>query len=63
MKTLSIPTPKSRFLKVKCPGCGNEQTVFDRPATSPHCVACNHELGKAGGSKAQWTAKVVQELE
>jgi small subunit ribosomal protein S27e len=60
---IKIPKPRSRFLKVKCPGCGNEQTVFDRPAHSVRCAACNQELGKSGASKANWSAKITKVLE
>jgi small subunit ribosomal protein S27e len=63
MTEIRIPEPRSRFLKVKCPGCSNEPVVFDRPAHDVTCSVCNQPLGRAGASKAHWIAKVVKVLE
>ncbi|MEM2681128.1 MAG: 30S ribosomal protein S27e, partial [Zestosphaera sp.] len=35
-----IPMPKSKFLKIKCPSCGNEQIVFDHASFPVRCLIC-----------------------
>jgi len=58
-----IPKPKSRFLKVKCPGCGSEQKIFGSASSNVRCVACNSELAKPGASKSKIKASIVEVLE
>ncbi len=60
---VSVPSPKTRFLKVKCNGCGNEQVVFNAPATKVHCLACNKELILPAASKGIVKAKVLKVIE
>jgi len=50
-------------LKLKCNGCGNEQTVFSAPASTVKCLACNQVLAESTGGKIRPVAKVVKELE
>ncbi|MEM2225876.1 MAG: 30S ribosomal protein S27e [Candidatus Bathyarchaeia archaeon] len=57
-----IPRPRSRFLRVKCPKCGNEQTAFDRSSTALNCNVCDELLLIPRGGKAEIKAEVVQEL-
>ena len=58
-----IPRPKTKFLRVKCPGCGKEQIIFSAASTKVCCLACNTEFGKTGASKVKLNAKVIRELE
>jgi small subunit ribosomal protein S27e len=52
-----------KFLKVKCPDCGSEQVLFDRPATLVPCAVCNTTLAKPGAGKAaEMRAQLVEEL-
>ncbi|MGQ0536587.1 MAG: 30S ribosomal protein S27e [Methanobacteriota archaeon] len=55
--------PTSKFLKVKCPDCGNEQVVFGRPATTILCQVCGSELARPSGGEPILKAEVVSELE
>ena len=47
-----IPKPTSRFLRVKCEDCGNEQIVFDRAASTVLCQVCGATVAKPTGGKA-----------
>lgn len=58
-----IPKPKTKFLKVKCRGCENEQTIFSAPSKDVKCNACGKIMGKATGSKIELKAKLVKVLE
>ncbi|MGA3404294.1 MAG: 30S ribosomal protein S27e [Candidatus Bathyarchaeia archaeon] len=57
-----IPQPQSNFVRVKCPKCGNEQVVFDRPSVAPHCSVCDEVLAETTGGKARLKAEVLQAL-
>ncbi len=54
-----VPKPKSEFVKVKCPDCGNEQLIFDRATTMVTCAVCGATLAKPTGGKAKIRGDVV----
>lgn len=56
-------TPRSRFLKVKCLDCGNEQVMFGSAKTHVKCVICGKTLAEPQGGKAKITTKIVSVLE
>jgi small subunit ribosomal protein S27e len=55
--------PTSKFLKVTCSKCKNEQIIFNKAATNVNCLVCNAELAEARGGKAKVKAKVIQVME
>nr|6SKF_Ax Chain Ax, 30S ribosomal protein S27e [Thermococcus kodakarensis]6SKG_Ax Chain Ax, 30S ribosomal protein S27e [Thermococcus kodakarensis] len=55
-----IPMPRSRFLRVKCIDCGNEQIVFSHPATPVRCLVCGATLVEPTGGKGIIKAKVLE---
>ena len=55
-----IPKPESNFLKVKCPKCSNEQTLFERCATIVKCSVCDEILAEPSGGRATIKGEVVQ---
>lgn len=54
-------TPKtdSKFIKVKCEECGNEQVISEKPACKIKCLACDKILAESTGGKAVIKAQVV----
>ena len=52
--------PRSKFLKVKCPQCKNEQIVYNKPATEVKCLVCGKTLMKPTGGKGKLLAKVIE---
>jgi len=58
-----IPKPRSYFLRVKCPDCGNEQIVFSHATTIVHCNICGAPLAEPTGGKAEIKGEVVAVLE
>ncbi len=58
-----MPKPRSIFLQVKCPDCGNEQTIFSHVATVVRCNICSAILAEPTGGKAQLKGEVVNILE
>jgi small subunit ribosomal protein S27e len=58
----TIRENRSRFYKVKCPDCENEQTVFEKASTVVTCIVCGRDLATPAGGKARFKAEIVQEF-
>ncbi len=58
-----IPRPKSKFLRVKCPDCGNEQIIFSHATSIVRCNVCEATLAEPSGGKASIKGEVVTELD
>jgi len=57
-----IPKPRSRFLRVRCNSCGNEQILFERAAMVVKCRICDAILAEPRGGKANIKAEVLEIL-
>jgi len=53
---------KSKFVKVKCPKCENEQVIFGKATSVVKCLKCGMTLTKPTGGKAKVRAKVLEVL-
>jgi small subunit ribosomal protein S27e len=53
---------KSRFVKIRCPKCKNEQIIFGKAVTRVRCLICNQVLTEPSGGKAKIKAKVLEVL-
>lgn len=58
-----IPKPKSNFLQVKCPECGNEQIIFSHAASIVRCNICNAILAEPTGGKANIKGEIITRFE
>lgn len=58
-----IPRPKSVFLRVKCPNCGNEQIIFSHAANKVKCNVCGTVLAEPSGGKAVIKGEIIAVLE
>lgn len=47
-----VQQPRSRFLRVKCLDCENEQIIFGYATTEVKCLNCGKVLAKPSGGKA-----------
>ncbi len=54
---------RSKFVKVKCPDCENEQLIFDRASSTVDCVVCGHVLAVPSGGKAEIKAEIIAAFE
>ncbi|MBO3841849.1 MAG: 30S ribosomal protein S27e [Candidatus Brockarchaeota archaeon] len=52
--------PRSRFLKVKCSQCENEQIVFERPASNIKCKVCGKTIVKSTGGKGKVFGEIIE---
>lgn len=57
-----IPQPRSRFIRVRCPDCGNLQVTFSHAAITVKCFKCGKTLVEPSGGKATIVAEVVEVL-
>jgi len=53
---------KSRFIKVRCAGCKNEQIIFEGATTKVKCLVCDAPLAEPKGGKAEVKARVLEFL-
>lgn len=58
-----IPKPRSRFIEVKCPDCGNEQIIFENAVMVVKCNVCDSILAEPSGGKAKVCGEVVNIFE
>lgn len=58
-----LPRPRSRFIRVKCSDCGNEQVVFEHTASTVNCNVCGTVLAEPTGGKAAIKGEIVASLE
>jgi len=58
-----IPKPRSSFLRVKCPKCGNEQIVYSHPVNKVNCNVCGTELAEPSSGKAIIKGEIISGFE
>jgi len=61
--TMKSMKTTSKFLKVTCSKCKNEQIIFNKPAMNVTCLVCNAALAESRGGKAKVKAKVIQVMD
>jgi len=53
---------RSKFYRVKCPDCENEQLIFEKSSTIVDCVVCGRVLAEPTGGKVTLKAEKLAEL-
>ena len=53
----------SKFVKVRCSKCKNEQIIFSKAASNVKCLVCDETLAKSTGGKAHIDARVLEILD
>lgn len=59
----NVLMPKSRFLRVQCPACSNQQVIYNKAAMKVKCLACGKSLARPTGGESAILAKVLKVLE
>jgi len=54
---------RGRFVKVRCPDCGNEQIVFNRPSTNVVCHVCGSTLVRPTGGLGEIKGELLEVVE
>ncbi|HIH37355.1 30S ribosomal protein S27e [Candidatus Woesearchaeota archaeon] len=55
--------PTSKFIKIRCPKCKNEQVTFGKSASQVKCLVCGKLLSKPTGGKSKIKARILEVLE
>jgi small subunit ribosomal protein S27e len=53
----------SKFIKVRCPKCKNEQVVFGKAARIVNCLVCGRVIAEPTGGKIKVKARILEVLE
>lgn len=55
--------PTSKFIKIRCPKCKNEQITFGKSSTMVKCLVCGKVLAESSGGKSRIKARILEVLE
>lgn len=55
--------PTSKFIKVRCPKCKNEQIIFGKSASEIKCLVCDKVIAEPSGGKTKIKARILEVLE
>ena len=55
--------PDSKFIKLRCPKCKNEQITFGKAASHINCLVCGKVLAEPTGGKTRVKARILEVLE
>ena len=53
----------SKFIKVRCSKCKNEQIIFGKTSTIIKCLVCDRILAEPSGGKSKIKARILEVLE
>ena len=56
-------TTNSKFIKVRCAKCKNEQIIFGNASSVIKCLVCDKIIAEPSGGKAKIKARVLEVLE
>lgn len=58
-----ITEPNSKFVKVRCSKCKNEQILFGKSSSVTQCLVCSTVLSEPTGGKSSINARILEVLE
>ena len=59
----ALKETSSKFIKIRCPKCKNEQVMFGKSSTVVSCLVCEKVLAEPTGGKSRVKARVLEVLE
>lgn len=60
---MKLKESTSKFIKVRCPKCKNEQIMFGKASSVIKCLVCSKVLGEPKGGKSRVKARILEVLE
>ncbi len=60
MDEIVFKPAESKFVKVRCQKCKNEQVIFANAATEVKCLVCEETLAESKGGNADIKAEIVE---
>ena len=52
----------SKFVKIRCPKCKNEQIMFGKASSKVMCLVCGKVLAEPSGGKSRVKARILEVL-
>jgi len=59
----ALKETSSKFIKIRCPKCKNEQIMFGKASTVISCLVCGKVLAEPTGGKSRVKARILEVLE
>jgi small subunit ribosomal protein S27e len=59
----ALKETSSKFIKIRCPKCKNEQIMFGKVSTVVSCLVCSKTLAEPTGGKSRVKARILEVLE
>ena len=59
----ALKETSSKFIKIRCPKCKNEQIMFGKASTVVTCLVCSQTLAEPTGGKSHVKGRVLEVLE
>lgn len=59
----ALKETSSKFIKLRCPKCKNEQIMFGKASTIVTCLVCSKVLAEPTGGKSRIKARILEVLE
>ncbi len=59
----AIRENRSKFLKIRCPECSEEQIIFEKATSVIECPRCGKILAEPTGGKVHLNAEIIETLE
>lgn len=53
----------SKFVKIRCPKCKNEQIMFGKASSKVACLVCGKRLADPTSGKSKIKARILEVLE
>ncbi len=60
---MNLREPVSKFVKVRCPKCKNEQIIFGKASTEVKCLVCSKSIADPTGGKTRVKSRILEVLE
>ncbi len=58
-----VKEPSSKFIKIRCPKCKNEQITFGKASAEVKCLVCGKVLAESTGGKVRVKSRILEVLE
>jgi len=63
MKKKYNKDPVSKFIKVRCSKCKNEQITFGKASSEVKCLVCGKTVAEPTGGKVKVKARILEVLD
>jgi small subunit ribosomal protein S27e len=60
---MTLRETTSKFVKLRCPKCKNEQIIFGKTSSIVNCLVCEKLLAEPTGGKSRVKSRILEVLE